>query len=97
MKMNIPETLFGYLVVGALGGIARLVLGVRDTWMIEIVSFVAISLPISIMCGYYAETKGMGFAAYPVAYFAGIGSLNIARTMMTEGISGIIAMFARRS
>lgn len=87
-----------FMLLGGLGGLVRLALGIKEdgvTFWNELFRWVVIALPIATMMGLYAESKEMGFASYPIAYFAGTASLNIARTVMTQGISGIIDAFVR--
>jgi len=98
MFEKIPDSTATFMLIGGIGGLVRLALGVKEegvTFWNELFRWVVIALPIATMTGLYAETKDMGFAAYPIAYFAGTASLNIARTMMTQGISGIIDAFVR--
>jgi len=87
-----------YIAVGALGGLARIALGVKEDgvklWQ-EVFRVCVIAPPMAVMAGVYAESNGMGIATYPIAYFVGLASINIARTMMTEGITGIISAFVR--
>lgn len=98
MLDKIPDSTAAFMLVGGIGGLVRLALGIKEdgvTIWNELFRWVVIAIPIATMAGLYAETQELGFAAYPVAYFAGTASLNIARTMMTQGISGIIDAFVR--
>ena len=87
-----------YTIIGLLGGAARLALGVKEEGVglgAEVFRLIVIAAPMACIAGIYAEDSGIGYASYAISYFVGLASLNIARTMMTQGISGIIEAFVR--
>jgi len=98
MFEKIPDSTATFMLLGGIGGLVRLALGIKEdgvTVWNELFRWLVIALPIATLAGLHAESKEWGFAAYPIAYFAGTASLNIARTVMTQGISGIIDAFVR--
>jgi len=92
------EAIVTYGTIGLLGGAARLALGVKEdgiTLAAELFRLVVIAAPMACIVGVYAESAGIGYASYAVSYFVGLAALNIARTMMNEGMTGIISAFVR--
>ena len=100
MLDKIPDSTFYMMAVAGAGGMVRLALGVKDDdeapfWK-ELMRFVFVALPVGTLSGLYALEQNMGqIASFAVCYFAGTASLNIVRTMMNEGVSGIIGAFVR--
>lgn len=84
-----------YAMVSGFGGMARLAMGVKDkktTLKGELFRIVVISMPMGTIAAMYAASQELGNMAYAVGYLVGIASINIARTVATEGLSGVLSI-----
>ena len=89
---NLPDNITtGILIIisGAVGGLARLAISVKNEFFIWMV----VSLPFSVMTGFYAYQEGFGFYAVAIAYFAGILALATVRIIVKNG-SKIISVIS---
>jgi hypothetical protein len=82
-------------IAGCFGGAARIVMGIKEDGVTawgEAARIFVISAPMAVIIGQWTINQ----QGYPVSvgiasgYFAGIASLNIARSLATEGFRGVL-------
>jgi len=96
--LKILDTGGWFALLGIIGGIGRLVLGVKpnDSLFREIIRILFIAAPVGwLIAGLVTEWKhleGYSFLAFSAAFLGGMMALNIARALQELGIKEVLAI-----